>query len=101
MNLRLGKGLGSLALASYSLHAFTSPEEAHYRPSDTDRDDFLKSPSKARDNKQALELKSRYSLENTEVATCFTLSLKKVDSKFVSCTKITGDYPFLCLGIFQ
>lgn len=38
------------------LRALTSPEEACYRPSDTDKDVFLKSPSEASANKQALEL---------------------------------------------
>lgn len=60
-NLRLGKELGSLALASYSVGALTSPEEAHYRLSDTGKDVFLKSPSEAKVNKQALELEKQTS----------------------------------------
>lgn len=55
-NLRLGKELGSLALASSGVGASTSPEEAHYRPSDTGEAAFLKSPSEAKVNKEALEL---------------------------------------------
>lgn len=52
----MGKELGSLALASSGVGASTSPEEAHYRPSDTGEAAFLKSPSEAKVNKEALEL---------------------------------------------
>lgn len=43
----------------HTVGALTSPEEAHYRWSVTGKAVFLKSPSEAKVNKQALELEKQ------------------------------------------
>lgn len=73
----MGKELRSLALASSGIGASTSPEEAHYRPSDTGELPFSRALQKPKLTNRRLSCKNRRSLGNTEIATCFTLCLSR------------------------